>query len=146
MEPLPEDGEAAVTLDTTIAPGQVKGLGPTMIESLNAAGIYTYRDAMAKGKDVVDAVKGVGDTTLEAFWGKVVEANGGTDPAPADGKEDLEWLHGVGKKTEQAFYEAGLINEQALLELDTADEIAQMAEDLGNLPENPIDMSAGRVD
>jgi len=142
LEPLPEDGEAAVTLDTTITPGQVKGVGPAMIETFNAAGIYTYRDALAKGKDVVDSVKGVGETTLAAFWGKVVEANGGVDPAPADGKQDLEWLHGVGKKTEQALYEAGLINEQALLELDTAAEIAQMAEDLGNLPENATDISA----
>ena len=141
LEPLPEDGEAAVTLDTTIAPGQVKGLGPAMIGTLNAAGIYTYRDAMAQGKDAVDAVKGVGPALLDAFWGKVVEANSGTDPTPADGKQNLEDLKSVGPKTEKAFYEAGLINEQAILELETPEEIAAKAKELGDLPQNHIDMS-----
>ena len=141
LEPLPEEGEEAVTLDTTIAPGQVKGLGPAMIGALNAAGIHTYRDAMAKGKDAVDAVKGVGPALLDAFWGKVVEANGGTDPTPADGKQNLEDYKSVGPKTEEALYEAGLINDQAFLELETPEEIAAKAKELGELQEQPTDMS-----
>jgi murein DD-endopeptidase MepM/ murein hydrolase activator NlpD/predicted flap endonuclease-1-like 5' DNA nuclease len=142
LEPLPDEGEEAVTLDTIIAPGQVKGVGPAMVETLNGQGIYTYRDALAKGKDAVDAVKGMGEATLGAFWAKVVAANGGADPAGADERQNLEDLKGVGKKTEQALYEAGIINEQGLLELETAKEIAALAEQLGELAENSIDISA----